>query len=330
LLAFCIQQDRRIGAPTFWIDIIHKATREAMSTTRLDEITIFLITNLFTSKLNALGISNLPTAVSTVRAALADDKKKQKGRLVYAAGIFNSLVVVSGLTNRWPYLIKTNAIANILNGVKESIAARKNAELLSEAEVQSQEVRRKRSIISNFFKSRFFPSHKDSDARKDKIARTGEKKATDNSSSEMIDEMPTDSQATKANDSSTTSSLKSRFFPSQKSPKESTSTSDISSSQDETTKETKVRRKKTVTKAKALLAGKRESSMDDIIWGVFQIAFVIYDMGRWKAIGHAWMVFLLHVLEETYLNDKLTHQQKMRKFAYITVAAYFSGRLVYK
>ena len=305
-----------------------------MSTTRLDEITIFLITNLFTSKLNALGISNLPTAISTVRAAFADNKKKQKGRLVYAAGIFNSLVVVSGLTGKWPYLIKTNAIANILNGVKESIAARKNAESLSEAEVESQQVHRKRSIISNFFKSRFFSSRKDSDPKKDITASTGEKNATDNSSSATIDDTSTDStdaQATKANDSSTKSSLKNRFFSSRKSSKESVSTSaSTTSSQDETTKESKHRRKKTVRKAKALLAGKRESSMDDIIWGVFQIALVFFDVGRWQAIGHAWMVFLLHALEETWLNDKLTHKQKMRKFGYLTVTAYFSGRLVYK
>lgn len=304
-----------------------------MSTTRLDEITIFLVTNLFTSKLNALGISNLPTAISTVRAAFADGKKKQKGRLVYAAGIFNSLVVVSGLTGRWPYLIKTNAIANILNGVKESIAARKNAESLSEAEVESQQVHRKRSIISNFFKSRFFSSHKDSDTKKDTIASTKETNATDSSSSVTADEMPTEStgsQATKANDSSTNSSLKSRFFSSRKSSKESVSTSASNSSSSEERTNEKRRRKKTVKKAKSLLAGKRESSMDDVIWGVFQIALVVFDVGRWQAIGHAWMVFLLHVLEETYLNDELTHKQKMRKFGYLTVTAYVSGRLVYK
>lgn len=300
-----------------------------MSTTRLDEIAIFLVTNLFTSKLNALGISNLPTAISSVRAAFKDDKKKEKGRLIYVAGIFNSLVVVSGLTGRWPYLIKTNAVANILNGVKESITARKTAESALTEEEVNQEAQRKRSIISDFFKNRFFPSHKDSDIPASK--GEGDESTDDSNSNKPSVTRETDStdtQTPKAQDSSSSSSLKNRFFSSHKSSTDQVSKSN-SSSQDEDVVE-KRRRKKTVAKAQALLAGKRESSMDDIIWGVFQIALVFFDVGRWRAIGHAWMVFLLHVLEETYLNDKLTRKQKMRKFAYLTIAAYFSGRLVYK
>lgn len=301
-----------------------------MSTTRIDEIAIFLVTNLFTSKLNALGISNLPTAIATVRAACKDDRKKQKGWLIYGAGIFNSLVVVSGLTGRCPSLIKTNAIANIFNGVKESIAARKKAESLSEEEM-NQEVRRKRSIISNFFKNIFFRSRKDSDAKDITALKEKGDQSTEDSNTSSTNEPSadsTDAQTAEAKKSSTSSSLENRFFSSRKSSKDPVTKSN-SSNEDETV-EKKYHRKKTVAKAQALLAGKRESSMDDIIWGVFQIALVFFDVGRWQAIGHAWMVFLLHVLEETYLNDKLTRKQRTRKFAYLTITAYFSGRLVYK
>lgn len=300
-----------------------------MSTTRLDEIAIFLVTNLFTSKLNALGISNLPTAIATVRAACKDDRKKQKGLIIYGAGIFNSLVVISGLTGRWPYLIKTNAVANILNGVKESIAARKNAESLTEEEA-NQEVGRKRSMISNFIKNRFFSSRKDSGGKDASTStKTGEASTNESNASSTKDSTYVPStQATKAKDSSTSSSLKKRLFSSRKSSTDSETKSNCTN-QDETVEE-KSKRKKTVAKAQALLAGKRESSMDDIIWGVFQIALVVFDFGRWQAIGHAWIVFLLHVLEETMLNDKLNRKQKTRKFVYLTITAYISGRLIYK
>lgn len=302
-----------------------------MSTTRVDEIAIFLLTNLFTSKLNALGISNLPTAIQTVRAAWKDDSKKKTGKIVYLAGIFNSLVVVSGLTGRWPYLIQTNAVANILNGVKESIAARRKAESVSEEEL-NQESPRKRSILSNAIKNRLFPSRKASAKDTTSPAKmAADEVDSSNHSSEAAD-VPTstkkveETQAT----SSTSSSLKKRFFSSKNDPKDSTSKTVDKKADAANGSLSGSRRKKSLKKAQALLAGKRESAVDDILWGVFQISLVFFDLGRWQAIGHAWMVFLLHVIEETAFNEKLNRKQKMRKFAYLSVTAYYSGRLVYK
>ena len=74
------------------------------------------------------------------------------------------------------------------------------------------------------------------------------------------------------------------------------------------------------------MAGQRDSALDDILWGVFQVSMVFFDAGRWKAIGHAWMVFLLRVLEEALLDDKLNSKQKLRR---LLVVAYVSGRLVF-
>lgn len=301
-----------------------------MSTTRLDEIGIFLLSNIFTSKINAMGISNLPTAITTVRAAYKDKGKKKQGRIVYFAGIFNSLVVVSGLTGRWPWLIKTNAVANIVNGVKESISARRKAESVSEDEV-NQERPRKRSILSNAIKSRLFPSRKDStedasaSSKEDEVDDSIHSSTSSTTGTATTD--PSTSTSTQSGDvpvkSPGTSSLKNRFFSSKKSSNDTTSKS--------TEKDVeKSKRKKTLKKAQSLLAGKRESAMDDMIWGIFQISMIFYDMSWWQSVGRAWMVFLCHVLEETALNDKLTRKQKMRKFAYLTVTAYLSGRIVFK
>ena len=83
-------------------------------------------------------------------------------------------------------------------------------------------------------------------------------------------------------------------------------------------------------KAKALLSGKRESAADDILWGCFQVSLVFFDVGRWKAIGHAWMLFLIHVMEEALLNDSLTWTQKRNKLVWLTGTAYLSGRIVFR
>lgn len=269
-----------------------------MSTTRLDEIGIFLLSNIFTSKLNAMGIANLPTAITTVRAAWKDDGKKTQGRIIYAAGIFNALVVVSGLTGRWPWLIKSNAIANILNGVKESISARRKAESLSEEEV-NQERPRKRSMISNFIKNRFFPSQKDPTTTTDAAAASSvnikeedavNAGATKGSSASTGTETATKPVPTTS--SLTSSSLKKRFFSSRK---PSTDSSIQSTTTKQATEIETSKRKKAVKKAQALLAGKRESSADDVIWAIFQISMICFDYPRWKAIGHAWLVFLLRL-----------------------------------
>ena len=296
-----------------------------MSTTRLDEIGISLLSNLFTSRLNALGIANLPTAIDTLRAAWKDGAKRKKGWIIYGSGIFNALVVISGVTGRWPDVIKVNAALNIVNGVKESIAARKNAEFISEDELNRQ-VPKKRSILSGAIKNRFFSSKKDpmKDPREEK------EKAEDSTSTCTTSETTARKEEVNVNDSTTTSSFKNRFYSSQKDRKDSTTSNTSTGTQEENLEQDSSRRKKSLEKAKAMLAGKRESAFDDIVWGVFQISFVLFDVGRWQAIGHAWMVFLLHVLDGTVFNEKLSRKQKTRKIAYLTITAYVSGRLVFK
>jgi len=301
-----------------------------MSTTRLDEICIFLFCNIFTNKLSALGISNLPTAIQTVRAACKDKAKKKEGKIIYAAGIFNSLVVVSGLTGRWPYLIKTNAVANILNGVKESISARRKAESVSEEEV-NHEKPKKRSILSNAIKNMFFPSRKGSNEDPSDSTKEGgdaADDANDSSTSTTTDTVAsTKTEEVKPATSSGTSSGKNWFFSSRKSSKDPTTKPAADAKK---AKYDESKRKKTLVKAQALLAGKRESSLDDIIWGAFQISLVFYDMTRWQAVGRAWMIYLLHSLEETAFSVKLTRKQKTRKIVCLTITAYYSGSKVFK
>lgn len=84
-----------------------------------------------------------------------------------------------------------------------------------------------------------------------------------------------------------------------------------------------------VSKARRVLKGKRDSATDDLLWGVFQISFVVFDQGRFEAVGHAWLVFMLSVLEEAVLNPDLKPEQKVKKVAIIAAVAYASGKLVF-
>ena len=119
---------------------------------RLDEACIFLFSNLFTSRLNSLGVANLPTAL----ASLHEARRREKGKgwlKTYVSAVFHSLVVYSGFSGQWIDLIKVNAIINISGGVVASIQARKKAESLSEADLKSQEFQSKGRNISNLFKT---------------------------------------------------------------------------------------------------------------------------------------------------------------------------------
>lgn len=177
---------------------------------------------------------------------------------------------LSGFTDRWPSLIKVNAIANIANGVKESISARRKAESVSEAELKQAERRRSPTSFFKAFKDKLFP------ARKSK-----EEESASDSDEKLMDE-----------------------------------------------KEKAARRSK-LALAQALLHGKRESAVDDILWGVFQISLVFFDMGRWQVVGHAWMLFLLNAMEKTVFNEKLNQNQKWRKFAWLSFTAYLSGKIMF-
>jgi hypothetical protein len=225
---------------------------------RLDEIGIYLFSRLFTSRLNALGVANLPTALTSLRSA-ADNANKKDWLLNYGAGIFHSLVVYSGFTGRWLNLVKVNAAAGIAKAVMNSIRARRKGELVPDVDTMSQTARSPSPSATNILKD-----------------------------------------------------LKNRLFPAKKE-------EDLNAQADS--------RKKALDKAKALLAGKRDSTFDDVLWGVFQISMVFFDFGGWQALGHAWLVFLVHVCEETVFNDKLRRNQKIRMFAWLAVTAYVSRKL---
>lgn len=215
---------------------------------------LFLVSSLFTPKLNAIGIANLPVAIRTFRHA---DKQKL---WLNGVGIFQSSVVVAGLFNKWPSIIRINAIWSIVNAVRDSIDARK------EEEQQQQ----------------------------DKIKQTGEK-------------------------SSVSGTIKNFFFSSRKQPEK----------EEEKKTSAEEMAQQGVMKAKSILAGKRDSATDDIIWGVIQISFVFFNQTYLQAVGHAWMIFLLTILEEAVFNPKLDKKQKGKRVVWVVITGYMTDKLVY-
>jgi hypothetical protein len=218
---------------------------------KIPSAVLFLVSSLFTQKLNAIGIANLPVAIRAFQKA---DKKKL---WLYVNGLFQSSVVVSGLFNKWPSIIQVNAIWNIVNAVKESIDARKEEE------------------------------------ENDNIKQTEEKP-------------------------SVSRTIKNFFFsPSQKEPQEKTILSAEETAQ------------QGVKRAKSILAGKRDSATDDVVWGVLQISFVFFNQTYFQAVGHAWMVFLLTILEDAVFNPKLDKKQKSKRLICVVISGYMTGKLVY-
>jgi hypothetical protein len=221
---------------------------------KISSAVLFLVSSLFTQKLNAIGIGNLPVAIRTFRHA---DKQKL---WLYGVGICQSAVVVSGLFNKWPSIIQINAIWNIVNAVKESIDARK--------EEQKQQ--------------------------HDKRKHKGEK-------------------------SSVSGTIKNFFFSSEKQPEE----------EEEKKMSAEEAAQQGVKKAKSILTNKRDSATDDIIWGVLQISFVFFNQTYLQAVGHAWMIFLLTILEEVVFNPKLDRKQKGKRVVLVIITGYMTGKLVY-
>jgi hypothetical protein len=88
---------------------------------------------------------------------------------------------------------------------------------------------------------------------------------------------------------------------------------------------------------------------DDILWGLFQISFVFIfssdggtdsalfnylqysatHMTKWQAVGTAWMVFLLTVVEEAVLNPNLNGEEKLKKAGKITLFGIATGKLLF-
>jgi hypothetical protein len=221
-----------------------------------------LSSSVFKSKINAIGISNLPVALQAINNA------RKQGDFVND----NYSFVTAGVFSIWPDLIQLNAILNIAMGVKESIDAR-NKKLMEESQQQAEQPQAKtRRSLTNLVEG-----------------------------------------------------VRARIFPSPP-PQHQDSSSSVDEKED-------VRSSVTLklAKAKALLAGKRDSAFDDIVWGVFHVSSAIFNVGRMKAIGHAWLVFLIHLVEETVLNDEITWKQKQKrnKMIWLIVLAYISGRLLF-
>jgi hypothetical protein len=78
-----------------------------------------------------------------------------------------------------------------------------------------------------------------------------------------------------------------------------------------------------------VISGKRESAVDDIAWGAFQMAFVYWDWTNRQAIGTAWILFLLTVIEDAWLNPNLSKEEKWRKASWIGVVAIGTGKLLF-
>jgi len=89
------------------------------------------------------------------------------------------------------------------------------------------------------------------------------------------------------------------------------------------------RAQRAVKKTKNVLRGKRDSSTDDVLWGVFQISFVFLDQSFGQALAYAWLLFLLTVLEEAVFNPKLKRRDRMKRLGWIIVTGYFCQRLVF-
>ena len=100
---------------------------------------------------------------------------------------------------------------------------------------------------------------------------------------------------------------------------------------------------KKVHTAKNVVRGKRETAVDDLIWGAIQIAYVAFDVTHKQAIGTAFMVYLCTLLEDVLVisnssstddsgDDGKGSQQKTKKkinwfkISWIVICVYFTGR----
>lgn len=216
-------------------------------------LTIYLVSRfLQKSKLNALGISNLPLVFE---ALLSDNQQAQEVFDPYLKTAFYSAVVTAGLFDFYPWIIQANGVAQIALGVHQSIQARKLQQEHEKHQLKQQQTRR-----------RWF----------------WERKSTPKQQQEQQDEQSPCKQQAAA-----------------------------------------------MHYAQRLLEGKRDSAMDDVLWGVFQASLLFYDVSWIRALVHAWMVFLLHVMEDALWRDDLTAKQKGHKILWLTAVAYVSGKLVF-
>jgi hypothetical protein len=100
-------------------------THPSTTMTRYYSFIAYVLSSFFSKKVsNAIGIANLPQALRTLDDArrLAKEVKDTPWsvRLAYAWAVIQSLVVFSGLTNRWTSLIQINTVAFTLNALRDT------------------------------------------------------------------------------------------------------------------------------------------------------------------------------------------------------------------
>ena len=268
-------------------------------------IIYYLASTFLASRLRSVGISNLPVAFQQWRQTLSSKRRPDGSLDVVSCAkelfqtLYHSLVVVSGVWNIYPLVIQWHAVWNIILAVKESIDQR-NLEKLLEAE------KKKKNDDANDETT----TTTDKSARSRRTSMTQIMKGwllLDNNNDNHVEKKAVEKNADQGNKALITKS--SNSIRSQK-------------SQDQA--------QKAAQKAKQLLAGKgRDSATDDICWGIMQICFVWLNSTTLQAVGTAWMIFLLTVMEEAVFNPKLTKNQKIRKACWILAVAYGSGKLVF-
>lgn len=86
---------------------------------------------------------------------------------------------------------------------------------------------------------------------------------------------------------------------------------------------------------KQVIQGRRETAVDDLIWGAIEIAYVAFDVTHKQAIGTAFMVYLCTLLENVLTTSPYSRsgnvpekKQKIQwfKLVWISLCVYFTGR----
>ena len=261
--------------------------------------------------------SSIKSSDSDIPAAHSQ-KKEQLGWMEYfldlskkAAAILKIAAVVSGIINVFPReIIKWSVIWNVVVVVEESIYDRKHEDF------QREEVERQQMLAQLEFEKTTWG----------KIVKWFRERLNW-LRFKLLGDMR-GSKGKKAKAKATTDHLKSS----------NSSSTSLDSAREH------------VKHAKRLLkTGKRESVTDDILWGLFQISLVFVfssdggtdsallnhlhysatNISKWQALGTAWMIFLLTVIEEAALNPNLNGEEKLKKAGKIALVGVTTGKLLF-
>ncbi|VEU39234.1 unnamed protein product [Pseudo-nitzschia multistriata] len=91
--------------------------------------------------------------------------------------------------------------------------------------------------------------------------------------------------------------------------------------------------------AKKIIRGKRETAVDDLIWGAIQIAYVAFDVTHKQAMGTAFAVYLCTFFEDVLdistleKDGKQQHKTKKKikwfKIMWVSLCLYYTGKLFF-